>query len=251
MILSTLFIVVNTFFIAQEQFWFMAVPVALLAVLTAFVALDLLMLIIVFLTPLSIILQNYNFGIALSIPTEPLLIEVMVIYILRTLYEGKVDKKILFHPVTIAVLTNLLWIFITCITSSLPMVSWKFLLARLWLVIPFFFVALHMFKDKQNMRKHLWLYVISFSVVIVYTVIIHALDNFSEEKAHIAMTPFYNDHTSYGAMLAMYIPVLIYFSFDTSYSQRIRYVAGSFLFIFIVGIIFSYTRAAWLSMIAA
>jgi len=251
MIFSTLFIVLNTFFIAKEQFWFMAVPVVLLIVFTAFIALDVLMLITVFLTPLSIILQNYNFGIAISIPTEPLLVGVMVIYMLRTLYEGKADKKILFHPVTIAVLLNLLWIFITCITSSLPMVSWKFLLARLWLVIPFFFVAMHMFKEKKNMRKHLWLYVISFSVVIVYTVIIHAMDNFSEEKAHVAMTPFYNDHTSYGAMLAMYIPVLIYFSFDKSYSQKIRYIASAFLLVFIVGIIFSYTRAAWLSIVGA
>ena len=251
MIFSTLFIVLNTFFIAKEIYWFMAFPAVLLVALTAFIALDILMLVIVFLTPLSIIIQQNDFGAAISIPTEPLLFGVMVIYILRLFYEGKVEKKIFFHPVTIAVGLNLTWIFFTCITSSLPSVSWKFFLSRLWLVIPFYFLALHMFREKKNMRRHLWLYMVSFSVVIVYTLINHAMDNFSEAAAHIAMNPFYNDHTSYGAMLAMYLPPLILFAFDKESPRSIRYFAFVVLLIFFTGLIFSYTRAAWLSLIGA
>src|SRR6185503_16504169 len=109
MLFSTMFIVVNTFFIAKEMYWFMAFPVILLVVLTAFIALDVLMLVIVFLTPLSVILQQSDFGVAVSVPREPLLFGVMLIYILRLFYEGKVEKKIFFHPVTIAILLNLLW----------------------------------------------------------------------------------------------------------------------------------------------
>ncbi|MBI3501898.1 MAG: O-antigen ligase family protein [Bacteroidetes bacterium] len=251
MLFSTLFIVLNTFFIAKEMYWFMVLPVLLLVVLTAFVALDVLVLVIVFLTPLSIILRESDFGVAISLPTEPLLFGVMLIYILRLFYEGKIERKIFFHPVTIAVLINLLWMAFTCITSSLPMVSWKFLLSRLWLVIPFYFVALHLFREKKNMRKYIWLYMISFSIVIIYTLINHAMDNFAEAPAHIAMTPFYNDHTSYGAMLAMYLPPLILFSFDKNSPRGIRYYAFFTLLLFIAGLIFSYTRAAWLSLIFA
>ena len=276
MIFSTLFIVLNTFFIAKEIYWFMALPVVLLVVLTAFVALDKLVLIIVFLTPLSIIFQQGDFGVAISLPTEPLLFGVMIIYILRIVYEGKIDRKIFFHPVTIAILINIVWLFFTSITSSLPLVSWKFVLSRLWLVIPFYFVTLHMFtgnngkgnkdigkKDEHdstlipysaipsNMRRHLWLYMISFSIVIIYTLINHAMDNFAEAPAHVAMTPFFNDHTSYGAMLAMYLPPLILFAFDRESSRGIRYYAFFTLLLFITGLIFSYTRAAWLSLIFA
>lgn len=290
MIFSTLFILLNTFFIAKEMYWFMILPVVLLAVLTAFIALDMLMLVIVFLTPLSVILQQSDFGVAISVPTEPLLFGVMVIYIIRLFYEGQVEKKIFFHPVTIAILINLTWIFFTSITSSLPSVSWKFVLSRLWLVVPFYFVALHLFKEKKNMRRHIWLYLISFAIVIIYTLINHAMDNFSEAAAHIAMNPFYNDHTSYGAMLAMYLPPLIFFVFEApslkgesgtgrkresensdtrtlshshtfTYSpfrdlghgggRGIRYFAFLLLLVFITGLIFSYTRAAWLSLIGA
>ena len=68
MIFSTLFIVLNTFFIAKEMYWFMAVPVVFLVVITAFIALDILVLVIIFFTPLSVILQQYDFGVAISLP---------------------------------------------------------------------------------------------------------------------------------------------------------------------------------------
>lgn len=248
MIFSTLFIVLNTFFIAKEMYWFMIIPVVFLVVLTAFIALDILVLFIVFLTPFSILLQQSDFGVAISIPTEPLLFGVMIIYFLRLLYEGTVEKKLLFHPVTIAVLINIAWLFLSSITSTLPQVSWKFLLSRLWLVIPFYFVSLHLFKERKNMTRHLWLYLSSFAIVIVYTIINHALDNFSEEAAHIAMNPFYNDHTSYGAILAMYLPPLIFLAFHKDFPGNLRLVAFIFLLIFIAGLVFSYTRAAWLSV---
>jgi hypothetical protein len=271
MIFSTLFIVLNTFFIGKEIYWFMALPVVLLVVFTSFLALDILVLVIVFCTPLALTLHNPDFGVSISLPTEPLLFGVMIIYILRLFYEAKVERKIFFHPVTIAVLINLTWIFITCTTSSLPAVSWKFMLSRLWFVIPFYFVALHIFSDspsrsslakqgakpasagqgKKNMRKYLWLYMISFAIVIIYTLINHAMEDFSEAAAHIAMTPFYNDHTSYGAMLAMYMPVLIFFTFDKESPRSMRYFAFFMLLIFTTGLIFSYTRAAWLSMIGS
>lgn len=248
MIFSTAFIVLNTLFIAKEVYWFMVFPAVLLAAITAFVALDILLLLIVFATPFSLTLHDLSFGVSISLPTEPLLFGVSIVYILRLFYEGKVDRKIFFHPITLAILVNFFWIFFTSITSSLPLVSWKYTLSRLWFIIPFYFVALHMFGDKKNMRRHLWVYMISFSVIIIYTLINHAMDNFSEEAAHIAMTPFYNDHTSYGAMLAMYMPVIIYFVFDKNSSRNNRLLAFFVLLIFITGLIFSYTRAAWVSI---
>ncbi|HEY4799160.1 MAG TPA: O-antigen ligase family protein, partial [Bacteroidia bacterium] len=251
MLLSTLFIVLNTYFIAKEFYWFMLLPIILIVVITAFVALDILLFSIVFFTPLSINLQHGDFGVSLSLPTEPLLFGVMMIYILRLFYEGKVDRKLFFHPVTIAILFNLAWIFFTSITSTLPLVSWKFCLSRLWLVIPFYFVSLHLFSDKKNMRRHIWLYMISFSIVIIYTLINHAMENFAEAPAHQAMVPFYNDHTSYGAMLAMYLPPLVLFAFDKESSRGVRYYTFFTLLLFITGLIFSYTRAAWLSLIIA
>ena len=101
MILSTLFIVLNTYFLSRELYWFMIFPVVLLVILAAFIALDVLVLVIIFCTPLSVLLQQFDFGVAISIPTEPLLFGVMIIYIMRLFYEitcmsYKYERKIVF-----------------------------------------------------------------------------------------------------------------------------------------------------------
>nr|MBA3971576.1 hypothetical protein [Bacteroidota bacterium] len=145
----------------------------------------------------------------------------------------------------------LLWIFITSITSDLPLVSFKFLVARLWFIIAFYFLGVQLFKKYSNIKVFSWLYIISFSAIIVYTLYNHALVNFDEKIANYIMSPFYNDHTVYGAMLAMFLPVLLFFSLNKKYSGSIKFAAFLFLVLFIVALIFSYTRAAWVSLVVA
>lgn len=65
------------------------------------------------------------------------------------------------------------------------------------------------------------------------------------------MDPFYNDHTAYGAAIAMYLPFLFGFSFTKIYSPGVRFFVRICLGILFMGLILSYARAAWLSMIAA
>jgi O-antigen ligase len=248
---SVLFILLNAVLISFEQYWFMALPIVLFVSLAAFVALDQLMYVIIFCTPLSIIFQDAKLGVALSLPTEPLLVCVFVIYSIRSVYEKKIERRILFHPITISVVFYLAWIFVSCLTSTMPNVSWKFFLSRLWLIVPFYFVSLQLFKSEENKRKYIWIYISSFSIVIIYTLINHGLEGFTEKAAHLAMVPFYSDHTSYGAMIAMYLPPLILFTFGNHYSTKMRCVSFFFLVLFIVGLLFSYTRAAWLSILCA
>jgi len=88
-------------------------------------------------------------------------------------------------------------------------------------------------------------------VVIIYTLYNHALRGFDEESGHWVMSPFYNDHTVYGAILAMFIPVLVGFVLSKKYGVTTRIVSFAFFLLFIVAIIFSYSRAAWISLVAA
>jgi O-antigen ligase len=64
------------------------------------------------------------------------------------------------------------------------------------------------------------------------------------------MVPFYNDHTSYGAILAMFIPVLLAFCFNSTYTRTIKLASWILLAIFIIATVLSYTRAAWVSLLA-
>jgi O-antigen ligase len=72
--------------------------------------------------------------------------------------------------------------------------------------------------------------------------------NFRQIEAHWVMDPFYNDHTAYGSALAMFIPILIGFSFSSYVSKNARIASIIMMLLYIFAIILSYTRAAWLSL---
>jgi len=249
--LSIAFILINAVCTFFEFYYFNLVPAAILVLLLALFSLDKLILFVVFLTPLAINLQNIDGGFGLSLPTEPIIFGIMLIFIFKQLHSNTIDAKLLKHPVTIAILINLVWIFITSITSDLPIVSFKFLIARLWFIIAFYFLGTQLFKKFNNIKIFMWLYILSFSIIIVYTLYSHSKVNFDEQIANYIMSPFYNDHTVYGAMLAMFLPVIIFYTMNKKYSGSIKFAAFLFLILFIVALVFSYTRAAWLSLVIA
>jgi O-antigen ligase len=118
-------------------------------------------------------------------------------------------------------------------------------------VIVFYFLGTRLFKNYSNIKSFVWLYLVPFAIIIIYTLYNHALVNFDEHIANYIMSPFYNDHTVYGAMLAMFFPVLFFFTLNKRYSFSVRFAAVLLLVIYIVGLIFSYTRAAWVSLAVA
>lgn len=250
-IFSFVFIILNSYLVIKEFYYLALIPCALALVFMAFFRLDKLMWFIVFSTPLSINLEELDIGgIGMYIPTEPLMFGVMLLFFFKLLHEKKFDSKIIKHPITLAILVNLIWITITSITSEMPVVSFKFLLARIWFIVCFYFIATQLFTLKDNYKKFIWLYVISLTGVIIYAVIHLSTYNFDQKPAHWVMNPFYKDHTSYGAVLAMYFPMLFIFLHKRN-TPNIRIVTMFLISIFTIGIVLSYTRAAWVSLAGA
>jgi len=217
----------------------------------AFFKLDKLMWFIVFSTPLSINIEELEIGgIGMYLPTEPLMFGVMLLFFIKLIYDKSYDVRIIKHPVTIAIIVNIVWITITSLTSEMPIVSLKFLLARLWFVVCFYFIGIQLLKIKNNYRIFFWAYIIPLTLVIIYAVLRLASYGFEEQPAHWVMEPFFKDHTSYGAILAMYFPILFLF-IGKSYSVTYKMFSSLLIGVFTIGIILSYTRAAWVGIIAA
>ncbi|HET6225135.1 MAG TPA: O-antigen ligase family protein [Bacteroidia bacterium] len=250
-ILVFTFMAINALCIYYENYYINLVPLALLVILLAVYSLDKLILFVVFLTPLAINLQHLEGGLGLSLPTEPIIFGIMLLFILKQLHESTVDKAVMRHPITISIIVYLAWIFVTSITSEYPVVSIKFLISRLWYVLVFYFLGVQLFKEYKNIKRFIWLYVSAFVLVIFYTIYNHSLYGFEETPANYVMSPFYNDHTVYGAMLAMFFPAIIFFTVNKKYSAIIKFSATLVLGIFVVALILSYTRAAWLSLAVA
>ena len=248
---SFLFILLNSYLLYTNFPYLAILPLAAALIFMAFFHIDKLMWFIVFATPLSFNLEiGGHGGIGMYLPTDPLMFGVMILFFFKLFYHKKYDINIFRHPITIAIIINLIWLLFTSITSSMPVVSFKFLLARMWFVVCFYFLATQLFSNYKNYKIYFWAYIIPLIVVIFFSVIRLSIYSFDEKASHWVMSPFYKDHTSYGAALAMYFPILFIFLFKKN-TVLFKLITFSIIGIFVVGIILSYTRAAWLSLIAA
>jgi putative inorganic carbon (HCO3(-)) transporter len=244
------FILLNGWFYTQRFFLFSAVPAALAIILIAIVRYDYLLYFIVFTTPLSFNFEDLAVGgVGFYFPTEPLLFGLMLLFFLQALRKSPLPIELRKHPISILIFIQLVWLTLTTITSSLPMVSFKFLLSQLWFVTVLFFLVATAFKNKNNIERLIWLYIIPLCGVVIYTIVHHAQFNFSEETGHWVMSPFYKDHTSYGAVLALYYPVILCLFNKGNYTGLKRALILVGITILTAGLVLSYTRAAWVSLV--
>jgi putative inorganic carbon (hco3(-)) transporter len=250
-IITSLFLALSIYLVIKGFYWAGFIPIGIIIVLLFVYSFDLIFWLVVLATPLAINIRDFDMGFGVSLPTEPLLLGILILFVIKLLFSDSLDRRFLKHPVTIAIFINLAWILITSITSDLPLVSIKFFLARVWFVIPMYCVGFILFKRFQNAKLFSWLYVLSLLIVIGYTIYNHSKFAFNEEEGHWVMTPFYNDHTAYGAILAFFIPVMFGFGFDKTSRQNVRIAAFVFFGILMVALFLSYSRAAWLSLVFA
>lgn len=254
-IVSALFILLNAYFIVEKHSMIInALPLALGIVLLAIYSFDKLLYLVVFFSPLSLPLTYFMPGLSFDmfLPTEPLLFGLLLIFVIKYVAAGQFDRDILRHPVSLSIYFSLFWILVTSLTSTMPVVSLKFFLARVWFIVGLYLITAKLFESGKNIEKYIWLYIIPLLIVIFYsTYRLWGYGLWNKQAAHYVANPFFNDHTSYGAVIAMYLPFLFGFSFTKFYTPRTKVWIRIVLGIVLAGLILSYTRAAWVSMVAA
>ena len=250
-LVAALFVAIALYLVVNKNnYLFFAVPVVVGVLLLYLFSLDKVMMLISFLVPLSIVLEEFE-QLAVSLPAEPLLAGVLVLFIAKMLYDGKYDRSALRHPVSIVIYCMFIWMIVTTITSEMPVVSIKFIISRLWFVIPSYFLCILMFKKPKNIDWFIWLYMASLCIVAVYTIINHAKNGFDGDSAHWVMSPFYNDHTAYGAALAIYLIYAITYAVLPGIKLSRRILILAVVALLSVAMILSSCRAAWISLVAA
>lgn len=244
------FIILNCLTIWMEIWLFPVVSLLLVFVYLLIFRVDILLYFMAFITPLSVPLRDGQINIELSLPSEPIMIMLMILFIFRIIYDIRLDKKILKHPVSIAIYIYFLWLVISTITSELPLVSVKYIVCRLWFVIPCYFMVIQLIGERKRpiVTFFTW-HLMGVALVVLITTVRHAIKGFTEFSGHWIMSPFYNDHTAYGAILAFMLPIAIAFIFlpENKKWMKILYVVLSA--IIFMGLYLSFSRAAWLGFI--
>ena len=230
------------------------VPFVIIVAMIALNRIDLFYLLTVFSVPLSIPLFEFrpDLSYSVTLPSELFIVTVMVLLGIKSIREGGIGRDFLLHPVSLAIYLNIAWLLITSATSTMPVVSFKFLASRIWFLAAFYFLAGLLFSNPENFKRFNWAHVIALAIVIVYTITRHiGRGLFDPNAAHQVMWPFYRDHTSYGAVLAFVLPIFIGFLFMKHSNSWVRLVLIGLVPLLLVALILSYSRAAWMGLIVA
>ncbi|MBP5424689.1 MAG: O-antigen ligase family protein [Prevotella sp.] len=244
------FLALNHVMATHKELWFMAMPAALVLVLLFLKNMDLALMATALVTPLSVNVAVLGES-ELSLPAEPMMILLTVVFLIRSAIEKAYDKRLLRHPVSIAVIVMLLWMVVVSATSQLPLVSFKYTAARLWFVIPFFFAGAYVFRDPKKIRQFFWCYAIGLIAVILISTARTMGHLHDLSTLHHAMKPFYNDHTAYGCVIALFLPAAFYYIFSRNSKGWARLWWVALFGVLVMGLYLSFSRAAWISVVAA
>jgi len=245
------FLAINLTFIAFDFYLLALLPFLFVIGYLYFTALDIVFFLAVFLTPLSFEIVSEDFNVGLSLPSEALFLGILLFFLFKILYERPLTRQMITHPVSIFILLQMSWMLICTITSQIPLVSAKYFIMQLWFVVPVFLFGQLVLFNKKKIYLFFILLTVSISITVIYTTIHHAINLFGAKAGNWVMQPFYNDHTAYGAVLAMMLPVVLGMAFYSRMSRYTRIYLMVASFLMLIGIFLSYSRATWLSLLLA
>ena len=229
-------------FLFLVPFGFVLIGVAILN----FRALIYLLLLIL---PISVEMELGTLG--LDVPSEPIVILLAVcvlFYLLKnyTLLYSKTFK----HPIIWAITALFIWSCISTIYSQNIVLSIKYLLAKAWYILGFLIAPMLIINTKKQFRYLFWCLFIPTFLSVLYILLFHAIEKFSFDSITNVVHPIYRNHVNYAVFITMLLPFI--FLATTWYpksSFKNKFLKMAIL-IFFVAIYFSYTRGAWLAMVA-
>jgi len=237
--------------VIADFFYIAAVPALLLLAYLTVVDFRKIFFLLLFCIPLSTEFYLPN-GFGTDLPTEPLMIGLMGVFLFYVIrHSDEMDAGFWRHPITLLLLLHVSWVSITVVTSDLFFVSLKFLLAKFWYVITFYFLAGMLLRRQSDIRKLLWVILIPLCITIVIILAKHAVLGFTFESVYTVLHPFYRNHVMYASIMAIFVPfVWFVVQWYRPWSLKWLFLAGALLLL-LVGIQFAYTRAAYVAIFIA
>ncbi len=243
-VFGTLIVLFAFFALLLENYVVAALPIGLFALIA--IIKDYRLLYYGFWIALPFSVEVYLGSFGTDLPTEPIMLALTgMSFLLLITKLGKLSVRYLFHPISLLVVLHLVWMLFSCLFSQTPVISYKFLLAKLWYVIPFFFLSFHMIKDIINIEQISRILSIFLTLAIGIVLVRHAIDGFTFMGSHHVVRPIFRNHVNYSAIIVTVLPFMwaLYKNTNKGLWKNIMLMV---LVIFIFGTYFSYTRAAQL-----
>jgi O-antigen ligase len=210
-----------------------------------------LLYLLAFLIPISV-QQGIFENAKISFPSEVICAAFATFFFIKLFTGRKISRDLLMHPATLIIITELGWMLLCSCFSQMPSVSFKRFTIKLIYYITFYYFYFELFRlNANNVKNVLLVHVCGLLVPIAVTLYRHAQIGFKTVASQLLSSPFYNDHTMYGAALAFFMPFLFFniLKKDNSKLEKLTYLIA--FTVFSMAVFFSYSRAAWMSIIIA
>ncbi len=196
---------------------------------------------------------SFHFKDKLDFPDEILMIVCTALFFLFCLmkYKALDIKKWIQHPFILIIGASLLWLIFSVVFSELPLFSAKFLLKKVWYLIPFLCMPIVLLSNKEAISKAFQVLFVPLCIVTVIVLIRFSAVGFRFEEVHDPLQPFFINHVIYGSMVSCMVPLTVAaFVLSRKYSvQWVFALAG--ILLFVTASYLSYSRAAWMAIVFA
>jgi O-antigen ligase len=247
----TLAAIVFLYLLYQQEFAYL---VLFILGLTAIIAVPYLfqntrhgLYILILLIPLSIDL-TLSGGLKISVPSEILTLLILLFVSLKWISGLKLKLEIFKHPISVLLLLDFIWAVMATLFSEIQEVSIKRVIIKGLFLGVYYFVILQFFEKSKHLNLIYWLYGIGIILPIISATYTHSILGFNQGASILVSQPFYDDHTIYGACIAFIIP---FFVLKIKSPALTKVPVILFLFILFMGVVLSYSRAAWISLFVA
>lgn len=195
---------------------------------------------------------EYSFSSSLGtdLPDEPLMLLVTGLFLVYwTCHPGILNRKKLSHPILLILFIVVFWSACTAIFSTYPGLSVKYLLAKTWYIGAFVLAPLIIFREKKQIKNAALMLAAGLVLVSAIALVRHYRFGFRFANINDALYPFFRNHVNYSAMLVCSVPLLLAFYAGTK-KRTGKYIACASLVVVLAALFFSYSRGAWLALVA-
>ncbi len=231
-----------------HQYAFFLVPFTVLFFIAGWTNISWAFLLLLLSIPFSF---EYNFSDSLGtdIPDESLMLLTSLFFLGYWIYApSSISKKAIAHWLILLLILHMGWMCVATATSTYPLLSAKFILAKGWYIGAFVLAPIIVFRNKKIISAAAVLLAFAMLTVAMMALVRHAGESFNFAAANDAVAPFFRNHVSYSSMLVCVIP-LFFAGYMLHKKTSIRCWIALAILILLTALFFSYARGAWLALI--
>lgn len=229
--------------IVMEEYFLMVLPIGLL--LSFFIIKDLKAAYFIMILSIPLSMELYIGSLSVDAPDE--LFNILLFFLLPGFLffnYKKLDLSIVRHPISLILLLMFAISIISTIFSVNPVLSIKYLLAKAWYIIGYFGFTVYFIKNWKDAKNIAIAFTITCTLTLIYVMIRHSASGFSFSEINFCVGPFYSNHVNYAVQLLVVFPFIWMLYRFSKIELKPNFFYVLLLILFVVGIYFSYTRAA-------